>query len=479
MSFQTIPTNAQGQVILRDMIFENKFAKSPLFSKILANVKKSVLNGDDMRSRVITANSLYAENAQYSGNAVGYAGGLAVAEYAYKKKTQAIPIDLDLVSQLRLDPANNPKDALTLDNWFSSVLNKAYTLLEWQWLGDGSGAVAHMSSTAAYAVNGLITLDSKTPRIVFDKLLTTGTYVVCGTISSGVVTPFTGDTSNIIQGYVTLPDPVAKTFYLAESYAAAIAGTASADYDDSTTGASAYVWLATPSTTASQHTAAVNILSGLGLNNAYATTDSETTMGCMDGILKLNEYHSASTYGMYGVSGATHESFNPIRLAGSSTTGLTPAILQAVINDMNVDGFTQPLIATSNIIWSDWCDDYRESSYVQASEGGARNFEPGFRVNGTIVPVHHTGYWDDKGVAHGLDLSTFDVIYTPSKYLKAVGEPNVPGYGFRHFDVLHPQSAYYAAGNQLIFDGNLVTNGLRNRNFVIDSLQTTLLSTAS
>lgn len=481
MGFQSIPTNAYGQVVLENMLFENKWAKSPLFKRIIANVKKSLLNGDDMIGRVITGNSFYDEGAN-SGGAVGYGAGVKVGEYPYKKKIQGMPFDLDTASILRLDPANNPKDALTVSRWFDAVVNKKYESMERQFLGDGSGIVAYCKVSVAVAVNGLITLAANTPRIVFDKILTTGTYVVVGTIASGVVTPKTGDTSSIIlQGYITKPDPVAKTFYLALTYANAIAGTQSANYDeaDTASGSDYAVWIATPSTTAAQTTAASNILAGLGLANAYATTDSDTTMPCMDGILKLNEYHSSATYGMYGFSGANTDGFNPVYAAGSSTTGLTPAILQAVINDMNADELAQPLIATSNIIWSDWCDDYRESSYVSAEEGGSRNFEPGFRVNATIVPVQHTGYWDNQGVVHGLDLSTIHMIYTPSKYLKAVGAGVVPGLGFRHVDPLHPNSSYYASGNQIIWDGNLVSDGRRNRNFVIGSLQTTLLSTAS
>lgn len=470
MGYNTIPTNAQGQQILKDMVFETKWSKSPLFKRILANVSKSVLNGDDMRSRIITANGMYPEQAQ-GGVAVGAGGTLTVSEYAYKKKTQAIPIDMSLEMQLRLDPANNPKDAVTVDRWFSGILDKAYDLLEWQWLGDGSGLVAGGHASTATS-NGVVYLLANTPRIVFDKLLQIGTYVVLGTQSNGVVTVGTGSNSVYCQGYIIANDPVAKTITLSLT----LGGSAATNIDLAAS-ASNGIWLATPSTVAAQTTIVgpTYILSGVGLDNA--TADSETSFSCMHGIRRLNAYHDG-TDALYGVAGAGNNTFNPVRVAGSSTTGLTPAILQATINDMNADSFTQPLIATSNIIWSDWCDDYRESSYVEAKEGGARNFEPGFRVNGEIVPVHHTGYWDAKGECHGLDLSTFDIIYTPSKYLKAAGI-EVPGFGFRFFDPLHPNSAYYAAGNQLIFDGNLVSDGRRHRNFIIDSLQTTLLSTAS
>jgi len=453
------------------MLFENKFAKNPLFSRILANVAKTALNGDDMRSRVLVDNSFYID-AAHSGRSIGDAGTLKINEYAYLKKTQSIPINMDLPMQLRLDPANNPKDAVTVANWFSTILDKSYDLLEFQWMGDGSGKVAAGSSTTATS-NGVVYLDSKTPNVVFSKILRYGTYVVLGTQSNGAVTVGTGSSSVYCQGYIVASDPVAKTITLSLTPG----GSAATDIDLDAS-ASNGIWLATPSSEQAQTTivGATYILSGVGLDNA--TADSETSFSCMHGIRRLNAYHD-STDALYGVAGAGDPSFNPVRVAGSETTGLTTAILQAVINDMNVDGFTQPVIATSNIIWSDWCEDYREASYVEAKEGGARNFEPGFRVNGTIVPVHHTGYWDPNGEAHGLDLSTLNIIYTPSKYLKAVGAANVPGFGFRHMDPLHPNSAYYASGNQLIFDGNLISDGRRNRNFIIDSLQTTLLSTAT
>lgn len=465
MAYNTIPTNAQSQAFLENMVFESTWKKTPLFSRLFDNCKKSILSGDDMKSKVITSNGMYFENGGASA-AVGAAGSLTVSEYTYLNKLLAMPVDMDLRMQMSLDPANNPKDAVTVDRWFKGVITKANDLLEWLWLGDGSGMVAAGSSTTATA-NGVVYLDTSTPRIVYDKLLQIGTYVVLGTISAGSVTVGTGSNSVYCQGYIIANDPVAHTITLSLTR-----GGSAATNIDLAASASNGIWLATPSTVAAQTTIVdpAAILSGVGTSSATADA---ITFSAMDGILKANQYLTGS-YALYGAT--LSNTFNPVYLAGSSTKGLLPGNLQEVINNVNADNKSDYVIATSNVIWTDWCEAFRTSSYVDAAKEVA-NFEPGFKIGGRVFPVHATGYWDAKGLVHGVDTSTLHIIYNQGSFLKKAGI-DMPGWGFRYPEALHQNSAYYAAGNQLVFMGNLVSDGRRNHNFTIQSLQTTALYSA-
>lgn len=464
MGYESIPASAQSQIFLKNMLWANTWKKSALFSRLFAGVDKSILSGDDMKSKMLVGNSFYPENGS-AGAAIGSSGTLSFAEYTFVKKLLAIPINMDLRMQIELDAMNNrDQAAATTARWFRSIIDKANDLVEWMFLGDGSGRIAECS-TVTNISNGTVTLKANTPQKVFDKLIQPGTYLVCGTRSAGVVTPASGSSSHYCQGFVCNVKPGAKTFDLAATAALAAAGTADADVDGTTSGDDIGVYFATPSAGAT--TIASVILAGVGL--ATTTTDA-ITMSCMNGIRRTNEYLTGS-YTLHGITASN--TFNPIYKSGDNSKGLVPGLLSEIFNNINSVTGSDHVIATSNIIWNDWCDLFRTSSFVDAAKEQA-NFEPGFMVGGHIKPVHAEGYWDPLGVVHGIDTSTHHIIYSQMPFLRDAGTDEV-GWSFRHKEVLHPSSSYYGAGNELVYMGNLVSDGRRNQNFVIDSLQTTAL----
>ena len=460
MAFESLANtaNAQNQAFLKNMLWSQTWKPSPLFKRLFAGVDKSILTGDDMKSKVISGNSFYIENGG-AGAAIGATGTLTFAEYTFVKKLQAIPLNMDLRMQIELDNMNNKDSAAaTTARWFKEIVTKADDLVEWQMLGDNSGKIAGVKAATAIAA-GVVTLDADTPRKVFDKLLSVGTYVLAGALSSGVATSTAATTTGYIHGWISANDPVAKTITLTTAQY----GTTTTNLDKAAT-ASLYIFFATPGTA---QTAAVTGMAGVGL--ASTTTDL-ITMTCMNGIRKTNEVLTGS-YALHGITKSAQ--FNPIYLAGDSTKGLLPGNLSELMNNINTTVQSQHVIGTSNIIWNDWCDAFRAASFVDAFKEQA-NFEPGFMSGGRIIPVHAEGYWDALGVVHGIDTSTHHIIYSQMPFLRDAGTDEV-GWAFRFPEALHQNSAYYGAGNQLVFMGNLVSDGRRNQNFMMDSLQTTAL----
>jgi hypothetical protein len=466
-TYTGIPTNAQVEAIYKDQLLKNRLPQSALAKRLFGSIERRLLQGDTLTVRNIINASF---NFDYPSGVTGQGGSVMLKEYNYLKKPLSMPVSMNTIDYHRLKDPTNAKSAMTMADFYDAAMSRADELVLFDLMGDGSGRIANVSATAI--ANGVVVLASDTPKIIFDRHACVGNYVCVAVRATGVMAVNPGGSGSYIEGFIVASNFATKTIYLHPAgwdYSVSDAATASADLDFTTTLNTEALYYAKPGKVAISATASA-VRWGL---EPSATADAATNRP-MHGILKLNQVHTLGSHKLYAVDGATTNSFQPMTVTPADTTlGISKADIEDGVQGCNSD-FQDFMFLTDQIIRSDYFSRYsiEAGAFRALKDGDPTNMELGFAINGRVYQVEGTPYWNGKGEFHGLDLSTLGMVYTQTESNAAIGDYN-PGFTWLlGGNGMKADGQYYGLENQLYLDANFVSNGLRNKNFVIGSCQT-------